>query len=979
MWIIWNIKNYVNDKKNKVNTIVNAIPNIISEINSITEDENTVPEVAFGGSNLTENIEANKESPTKTWNINIDIEPTFNLPNTWDVAPEKPLNDEITEKVWKWGKEVMEDVWGWMQDEAWAAAYNNEQANMMREDINRLNKAMVFAYNPKNWRAYKLDVWNSNYAQERWTDAVDEFIYNYDHAQNYAEQEKARDDFYNKWKWLFVKTLAYTTSQNWSKIYDNYASRFSEDELQNLEKIDNDLAQFWKYEPTKEEFWGYIELLSENEDAYKEAAKRYSTAYDWRERLDMWSDEISQLRSSLYEKAELWLDETIYNKIASLDWDKAAQAIRYYRDVENDQFNRILMRVSMVFEYEKMALAKPISERNEWDLYIIEAADLIRKGLDRYAWNLNDWMNRLIDEAVDDKWQITDALDVFSDGTALNDVLTRGLASTMWMDVNSSWAFNSKHVSPIDIFNKAANDAIYNYKKTNTKWASKRLWDDYENAWEKIWDAFWEYWQGGSRFVHSVVSLITLNGWDTQTNDYLDMDMSIGKLIETDDSLARRDVKKFYLWVAEYAPEVIANVAPDVLSIAYFNEGWAAKTLSNIWRIWRFNKATKFNKWVKAAEAMEKLKKKFPVVAKWLRWLERVWEIWREWANIDSKNKRLWNIADRTLTQLAIWQTMDAKLSTFDSEPYSQTSFWISVLWSVIWDIAPEAKDLWWIRRTWAKWGKWMWWVWDVIDFMSQWKENKEAVARALWKSKNKLTFSEQDLKNYVDAFSEVASAAEKVYNNLTPEEKALANSWTKELMYNYVKQAYWKNSTAISAAIWQMVKDERLNASDILKYLGWIPWDVKIWPYTSIIQLKHGTLAWVRATNWGWYDKWLDVLEWWFDKRVREWFSNEDISRISSVSKYDDIGKNKEKFFNKVWDIYYLTDAWLERFGLESKSLTLESLWVTMEQAENTREILKERMKDLPNRDIEDDTIEMLANWGGYDELVNKVKEILC
>ena len=56
-----------------------------------------------------------------------------------------------------------------------------------------------------------------------------------------------------------------------------------------------------------------------------------------------------------------------------------------------------------------------------------------------------------------------------------------------------------------------------------------------------------------------------------------------------------------------------------------------------------------------------------------------------------------------------------------------------------------------------------------------------------------------------------------------------------------------------------------------------------------------------------------------------------------------------------------------------------MESLWVTMEQAENTREILKERMKDLPNRDIEDDTIEMLANWGGYDELVNKVKEILC
>jgi hypothetical protein len=46
-------------------------------------------------------------------------------------------------------------------------------------------------------------------------------------------------------------------------------------------------------------------------------------------------------------------------------------------------------------------------------------------------------------------------------------------------------------------------------------------------------------------------------------------------------------------------------------------------------------------------------------------------------------------------------------------------------------------------------------------------------------------------LKNYVRTYANVANAAEDVYKTLTPEAKEAAGSWTKDLLYNYVRQAY--------------------------------------------------------------------------------------------------------------------------------------------------------------------------------------------
>ncbi|MBO7716570.1 MAG: hypothetical protein J6S85_23595 [Methanobrevibacter sp.] len=58
--------------------------------------------------------------------------------------------------------------------------------------------------------------------------------------------------------------------------------------------------------------------------------------------------------------------------------------------------------------------------------------------------------------------------------------------------------------------------------------------------------------------------------WSPQSIAYIDMDASIGKLIETDDSYAGRTLKKFWFSTMEYAPEAIANIVPDLLVYRYF-------------------------------------------------------------------------------------------------------------------------------------------------------------------------------------------------------------------------------------------------------------------------------------------------------------------------------------------------------------------------------------------------------------------------
>lgn len=58
---------------------------------------------------------------------------------------------------------------------------------------------------------------------------------------------------------------------------------------------------------------------------------------------------------------------------------------------------------------------------------------------------------------------------------------------------------------------------------------------------------------------------------------------------------------------------------------------------------------------------------------------------------------------------------------------------------------------------------------------------------------------------------------------------------------------------------------------------------------------------------------------------------------------------------------------------------MPLETLWITLSEAENTRELFKEKMKNIKDKNISDTTIDAIADSWGYEEIVSKVKEIVC
>ena len=915
------------------------------------------------------------------------------------------MNPSFLVQRWltNWAMEAGEQIAkvpGWIEDNTYEAIVQEN----MNEEIAKNHKYVIKGGRPwyygvewtSGWAAFNEGIDRNAYRQMyqpfidvlEWRDDVIWQIYSnifekIPEDASYEEYMDARGQFVKEiqdWDYFRIQRVTPRTNYEMNPLLGESSDkkddvwftpeRFSKEEWEEIQNLAEDYKVWESYTPTEEELLTYIQVGQENNKAYREIAERYAAAM-WKN-LDE-DEELMQARERFLDLARNWIHEKVQTKIWVIDWWEAAEAETNYEEIINDQLNRILVYVEWIFELEKEALAKPESERDYADWYIIDTANRARKALDKYATNLNDYMSRIINEWVNSKWEIIDALDQFADGSWLHEVLTDWLADIMWLE----WAgWRMQHASPIDMFTKLANDWRYKYQQANTKRLSQWIWNFVEKKWSNVWDGFTE----AGQFIaygtlYRLTNLFKGDGkWmRPQSMRYFDNDFSVGKLIETDDSWTKRTVKKYALEFWEYAPEVAINVVPDIILMAYSGPGWAARTVSNIWRIGKFAEGTR------RAAYVAKLRKRITALDKTLNWLEKIWAIWTKWANINSKNARIWNIIDRSLTQFALWQWMDAKLSIFDSESYSDTSFWISMWWSILWDILPEAKDLRWVWRTWARWWRW-WirtaWVWDLVDFISQSDKNADLVAAQLWKTNR--FFTEQDLKTYVQSFADISKAAEDVYKGLSPRAKEAAGSWTKDLMYNYVKQAYWENSY-----IWKNVRELANNRAtspaDIIKYVWNIPWTVKAWPYTSIIRLKHWTAAWVKTKEWEWYDIVLDNLDWGFDSRLRDWFSESDIRKISSMDWYKDTYKEKDRLFKKVWDKYYLTEDWLERFNLAPTSITLESLWITFEQAENTRKILKEKMKNLNGSKLQEGTIEDLADFGWYDEVVGKVKEILC
>lgn len=899
------------------------------------------------------------------------------------------INEQIQE-------EANADKWFSMPDFVWfgeklvwnIADWGNRQtaANRYNAEVEENSKDIILDYNPTTNRVIKLtptDEWAFNARAELYLSELAA-------ATTYEEQQAARQSFYNDMKDGGFKAQAVPNTKKFSGW-----KTYSDD---TLSSVMGNNVKTWVYPITQEQFDAYLETLDENDEIRRTAYEKYKDDMTaWLDEVDLTeTEEANNFMQKFSDIAKKDTLDLINKNLASKErWE----AIRNVDEIVSDPANRLLTSEMYLKRLRDEAAQTPELQRTQRQRDIIYNYDVVWKQLmDKYASNVNDYLLLQLNEWVNDKWEISDALWRFEDGRELNDILRDWLGDIAGIEI--WWLETFWKVSAIDIMRRFANEAAYNYRQgklsqSDNPWESilntvKSGRNQFEHWQEPIWEQWAEAWQSIWRLWAKLTNTISSAPqwrlwWNSPASAYWDADFSVGKLIETDDSPNRRTVKKYGLQFWEYIPEWLWAVAPDI-ALTVATSGWSTPSL--------LRSAWTFSRWIRNFNRVQNILKKSNIAARGLdttlRWLDRVWEIWRNLWNINSWEKRVLNIADRALSQFAVWQSMDAKLSAFDTEPYSDTSFWLSMWGSLLWDILPEAKDIWWAMRTWLKWWrawtKWTW-VWDLVDFINQSDENALLIARQMWK--NTANFSEQDLKNYIRAYATVTDAAKKVYDELTAEWKAAANSWTKELMYNYVKQAYLPNSR-IWKAVRVLVENQSTNPADIIKYIWNIPWTVSIWPYQSVIKLKQWTMAWVQAKEW-WYDVALDVVDRWFGNKVSEWFTLKDIQDISKLSSYDDVLKNKDKYFRKItekvgdWDRartierWVLTEDGLDRFWLEAKNLTLASLWIEISWAENVKEIFKEKMKWLEGMKLSDDTIDALADNWGYNEVVSKIENVLC
>jgi len=922
----------------------------------------------------------------------IDV-PTPNPVNTWfvssgDVEVEWNVNEAVKERekekdksrwekaldgIGEWVTSFTNFLWDWIKSLNANADYNAEK------------KDMAMYYDKDSWDVYYLDIntsrwladwdtWAYDWAQTLFNKAYQEFNYVYNNATTDAEKAEALSNFYTKTKDLFrLRADDYYTDwlltwSNW-KLVGRRKDLYSDEQLDTLSKNNIDLSK--RYVPSFEEFLEYVNNLNDNESLRQDIYSSYWVEADADDNsIDLSEWTKKKWNDAFYNKAMTWVMDTAKQY---LNESEASEAILTSASLVNSQSSRIQSIVNEVYKYEQLVLAIPEADRSSWDLAILDAANKLREMEELYAWNISDMIIQNIKYWRNSKWELQDNIDVFEWWLSLNQLLTDNIKEVAW------WDFNRRD-SAIDVFQEVANKALYEYNK-DSKW----VWAHLQRGWEGVWNFLWELWQQTIYWLmwarNIIADLATLDfdslsaalEWRaplSTTANYADNDITYARLLQTDMWNNSRTIYKYWLNWLEYVPEGIGNLAPDIaLTIATWGT-WAATWVIRWWA--RANEAIKawratwlLNKLIKSAEYSN-------VAKSALTWIERATALAKAATEI-SPEFRIWaQLLDAAVTNWIIDQAIDAQWSAFDTEPYSDTSMLISLLWTWLWEIAPIIFKSWIVQNAF-----WQSWIFDIARYM---KTNPDAlanIAKATNTTISQLTY--EDLRNYLKNFDEITDAAKQVYNWLNPELQGTANKLTKDILYNYLNQFYKLDTQSqVAKDMRRIVTNASTNPADLLKYVGKIPGTVEFWPFVSKIQLKN----WTKSIAYWSYDWKLDSLDGWFASRVWWGFSNADIDAISKIDGYSDIAKDKSKYFYEDWNWkYYLTEDWLDHFWLSAENQTLEALWLELAEVEDTKNLFKEKMKSIRTnkKAISDDTVDAIAESWGYQEIVEKVKEIVC
>lgn len=961
-------------------------------------------------STLNETIERQRRDSKTDDSDNITNTP-INTTNYFDISTvdnnkinavldkrEKESKEHWWETLWRWWNTLATTVSNIVN---WQTADSESQAK---------EEKVYIGYNKDNWDMYELTLNTDNvyWAQDKFYNAYNNFITNVNKYWDNITQEqfgKEYDDFYNQVSWLFQAKWDdwYSDwiifSWDWANRIWRRKDTFSEEQL-------NTLAQSWidstrNYVPTKEQLMGYIDAMEKNNTTNKQIQIKYNLKED---PLQLDNSITWRAQEKFLNRAMLWVLDIAKENLKW--WAIQHYPIRAAEVVENE-FDRAWEYAEPLLEEAeliKLEAQRQWRELTEEEKLWIEQANKIEWMLDAFA----DWLNYYFkDNAssdwVDSNWNITWVKDVYSDWRDLWWVISKWVIDKSWLDEwqNFSW---------LDAFQEVANNWRYHLSNSRS-WAIWKAWNKFDRAVWKAWTFLSEVWQQTvwnllrmwnmykdiATFDYSnLKNRLQWNASMSQLAEFINQDFTIWKMITTKETWLSADVfwqtwsrtiRKYLLQASEYWPEFVGNVIPDILLYStWIWEAWtvtsAARWANKLKQLWAVEKAAK------TLESVNLLKKARGVG----EWTKAAAEAIQQSADAPSWIKVWLQWLDKWLTNWIVDQTIDAQYSWYDTESYSTPSMALS-LWGTIWfEIIPWLYKSW-VLRMWRNMVSWKnaldWTAWDVLDFFSN-QNNADAINRIaninFNKSPSWLTFD--DFRKLNDSFQEMKQVTKEYWDRLPPDMKIWVNKWTKQNAYNMLTQVYNLDSNSqIARNVRAMISKDWTNLADIAKYLWWIPWDVEVWPWVSTIKLKNTAwqseskvwVSWVWATP---YDAQLDIsLEWWLASKLEDWFTKQDINTISSMPRYKDL---TEEMFT-LWEDgkYYITENWLKEMWIQTKDMPLS--WAAREL--NKAEIpeisnkFKEIMKELrtSNKQISNETIDLVANSQTYQDVRDKVADVVC
>lgn len=957
-WWITNAQDIAPASQNqtKQSNIINSLSNAWNELVNTANRFNFwtyLNEWADMLSNLSYTIKnqtwAQTEQVTTTEPVEFEMPEMWTI-NTWDnalginisqeeidAAPEKEKEKlSLFDKIWLainpfavpsiLSREVWESIWDWISN--W-------------DPVNDVKAYSNLAWAMWNWwesrwsTMMEWDIVNDYELDIQWAvqvyNAVREWQLPQQYYDNYLEEFYDKYDSYlNAWieeTWFSTKSDRLNTMK--SDINDAIASN-------NYLRKAYDLKPEWRAEEEEstkqintavslamEKISDAVKYSNLGTNAQEYINDSYAVLQDWNSRA------VRAMASARRTKANLlkyyWTsDTTQYSEEDRKTMEDISRAELAYKAFSNNLWDRIASYVKY---------ADPVT----WKIIIPDLVDWVNMHDAEFKWT--DFLTN------GDYWE---SLLLWKNNASAIDVLST-------MSANIAFEYEMEH---------------WNLLTKGWIWLQRWLRPVWELVSEASQQTLWNAWL----WVYNVTSaLVNWNNWWNYWRisfDALNEDNTLLSTLNTNNSQTWRLLQNYVAKFMEYTPEVVWNTIDTF---------WLASIPNKI------RNATKFR--VLLNNPVWWIKNWWKLEAVW-RW-ELVWE----WLQNLTASQRFWRFVASDAVPEIVWdQVIDATLSSADTDFGSNTSMVFSLWGTALWTVLVKMWEAWlfqmWknginmLKEAWqdavikTSWLDWT--TYNMLNILDD--ENIDNLVKLQFNLSSGQLATWEELRRFSKDFKVVSNTVKAALWTLNWAQQREITTAVKEKLWaqlkNLINQAYWADSQ-FSRRITQLIKDDRTNPADVFKYALGINGSVEIWWRKSRISLADSSDVFVH-----WYNERLDVIPWisstWFWKKLREWFTGDDLKNLSEA--WVDWAKNRSKSWNfkKNNDRYYFTKQWLDNANdIRTSSLDVAILAKSTESAEE----FDTMMRTAEIKKISDKTLQDIKDSWAYDTLADALSELewLC